>query len=495
MDFLDPKKKKMRNIRLTIGHALTGIVVIIATYILVFQAYGYEVDTKTGEIIQNGLVYIDSAPDGAKIKINGDELKSTTNTRQALPEGRYHIEISKSGYRSWSRNFNLEGAQVLRYTYPMLFPEKLEPSELRAFDNVAFSTQSPDRRWILIGQKNNLTSMTLYDLERRQNELPTTTTLSLPAGLFTAAAGEHTLKLAEWSTDNRHVLIQHNWPTGQEFVMLDHEEPSRSFNVNRTFSRVPSKVTLFDKKFDKFYLYDAAAKTLSIADVGAGTVQPYANGIISYKPHGDDTVMMSAVDENDQTKANVVIRQKDKTYKIRQIPVSDSIPLDIARYDGSWYAAVGVQSEEKSYIYKNPMELTNGDITSVRANVLKNTGTIDQISFSNNARFIMSSSGSNFSVYDAELERRFTYDSAQPLETTAQKPYWIDGHRIISSSGGKVLLFDYDGINVQTLVAADPSIQAMFDRDYTELYTISGSTASPGRTGLFLTELRLPEDR
>lgn len=495
MDFLDPKKKRNRKIRLAIGHALTAVVVIIATYILVFQAYGYKVDPKTGEIIQNGLVYVDSAPDGAKIRVNGEELKSNTNTRQSLPEGRYHIEISKSGYHSWSRDFNLDGAQVLRYTYPMLVAQNLTPAELGTFDSVAFSTQSPDRRWILLGHKNNLNTMTLYDLERRSNDLPAATTLTLPVGLLSAAPGDHALKLTEWSTDNRHVLLQHNWPAGQEFVVVDREQPARSYNVNKVFNRVPAKVTLFDKGFEKLFLYNGETKVLSIGDVNARTVQDYAARVISYKPHGDDTVMMSVASETDPNLASVVIRQKDKTYKIREIPANDNIPLDIARFDGSWYAAIGVQSEQKSYIYKNPMDLSSrGDITSVRAVVLKTAGPIEQISFSNNARFIMASSGSNFSVYDAELERRFTYITAQPLDTAALRPYWMDGHRIISSSGGKVVIFDYDGINVRTLVAADPAMPAMFDRDFTELYTLGGS-GTAGKIGLFLTELRLPGDR
>ena len=237
MDFLDPKKKRNRKIRLSIGHTLTGVLVFIATYILVFQAYGYEVDTKTGEVIQNGLVYIDSAPDGAKIKINGQDQKSNTNTRQALPEGHYTIELSKSGYHNWSRSFDLEGGEVLRYTYPTLFPEKLTPVELQAFDNIGFSTQSPNRRWIILAQKNSLSVMTLYDLEERTDEKPTSAVINFPAGLFTAAAGDHAIKLTEWSTDNRHVLVQHNWAGGQQFVMLDREQPSESYNVDRTINR------------------------------------------------------------------------------------------------------------------------------------------------------------------------------------------------------------------------------------------------------------------
>lgn len=496
MDFLDPKKKRARKVRLAIGHVLTAMLVLIATYILVFQAYGYEVD-KNGQVIQNGLVYIDSAPSGASIKINGKEHGSNTNTRQALPEGRYDLEISKQGYHTWSRSFELEGGEVLRFTYPFLVPNSLTPAELQAFDgSIGFSTQSPSRKWVVLGQKNNLSTMTVFDIEKRVDEKPTSAVVTWPAGLFTPAAGDHTIKLVEWSTDNRHILVQHNWAGGQEFVMLDREQPAQSYNVNTTLNQAPSKVSLFDKNFEKLFLYDANSKVLSLADVKTKVIQTYANNVASYKSHGDDTVLMAIADAQNKDKANVIMRQNDKNYTLREIPIADNIPLDIARYEGAWYIAISVQSEQKTYVYKNPMDLINSQngIKSARAIILRNTGPIDQVSFSQNTRFIMSSSGQNFSVYDAESERRYSYNINQPFDP-AQKPAWMDGHRIMANSAGKVVIFDFDGINQQTLVSNDPAVLPMFDRDYTEIYTLGASAASPGKYGLFLTELRLEADR
>ena len=107
----------------------------------------------------------------------------------------------------------------------------------------------------------------------------------------------------------------------------------------------------------------------------------------------------------------------------------------------------------------------------------------------------MASSGHHFSVYDSELDKRFSYTLPQPFDASAQKPYWMDGHRIISNSGGKVVVFDYDGINIQTLVDSDPAALAIFDRDYTEIYTITSSGAQSGKTGFFSTQLRLDGDK
>ncbi len=496
MDFLDPRKKRSRNIRLTIGHSLMVVLVLIATYILVFRAYGYDYDPKTGQVVQDGLVYIDSAPDGAAIKLNGQDYKSQTNTRLALPEGRYEMEISKNGYQTWKRSFDLDGGEVLRFAYPLLFPDKLDTAHLQDFKTpVSFASQSPDRRWIILEEKDKLNAMTLLDLEKRSNDKPTKKTLNFPTGLFHAASGRHIIKLVEWSTDNRHLLVKHQYKGGFEFLVMDIQQPTLSYNVENTFSREADRVTLFDKKFDKLFLYNAKSKSLLRADVKGKAVQSFANGVISYKSHGDDTLLYSRPNTTDKTKADVVMRQNNKDYVIKKIPRSDDIPLDIARYSGSWYIVVGVQSEHRSYVYRDPVDLVlnrGESIESVRAIVLRNIGNIDEVSFSQNARFILSHSGQNFSIYDAELQQHFSYTLSQELDLS-QEPFWMDGHRLISNSGGKMLIFDYDGINRRSLIKADAALPVMFDRDYKEMYSLNSS--KKGKSSLLLTQLRLPADR
>lgn len=472
------------------------LLVFVATYILVFSAYGYNIDTKTGEVIQDGLIYIDSAPDGARITINGKLQDSKTNTRISLPEGKYTLEISKDGYQAWERSFMLEGGEVLRYTYPLLFPTKLETAQIKSFDApIQFATQSPDRRWIVLSGQN-VTAMTLFDLRNRDNnDQPLSTVLNFPASLFTTAKGAHRLKLVEWSTDNRHLLVRHSYAGGREFIMLDIDQPAQSYNVGAVLKQKPDKVNLFDKKFDKLYVYSAKTKILSVADVKSKVVSTFATDVISYKPHGSDTVLMSKASAEHKDRAEIIMRQKARDYLIKLIPLSDSIPPDIARYSGDWYIVIGVQKERRSYVYRNPVDfVTNKDIDPdvVNATVLRNDGLIDEVSFSQNARFIMSNSGRNFSIYDAETERHYSYTLQQKIDTD-EPPAWMDGHRIMVNSGGKLLVFDYDGINRRALLKVDPALPVMFDRDYIELYSLAG--LAKGKYGLSLTQLRIPADR
>src|SRR5687768_8210108 len=132
MDFLDPKKKRAHRIRLYIGYSLMAIVLLISTLILVFEANGYDVDRKTGDVIQNGLVFVDAHPAQAKVILNGVE-KGQTDMRLVLPTGQYDLELQRNGYRSWKRRFNLEGSTIERLVYPFLFPTKLEPADIQLY--------------------------------------------------------------------------------------------------------------------------------------------------------------------------------------------------------------------------------------------------------------------------------------------------------------------------------------------------------------------------
>lgn len=494
MDFLDPKKKRARQIRLNIGHGLMVLLVVVATYLLVYFAYGFKIDEKTGQVTQDGLVYINSAPAGAQLTING-KYYNDTNTRVSLPEGDYTVEISKEGYRTWRHNLRLEGGEVERITYPVLFPNVLNPAEINTFNKkLDLATQSPDRRWIILAEKNNLTQFIQYDLSKRANDLPQSGNLVLDGSLFTKAEGSHKLQLVEWSTDNKHLLVKHKWKLGNEFVMINRDKPAESFNLSKLLSKQPDKVTLIDKKFDKLFLYNANSKTLDKFNVGNRELTNFAKNIISFKPHGSDKVLLSRTTSNKKV-AEIVLLEGSKEYIIRDVPAIKNIPLDIARSNNDWYVAVSEVKAKRTYIYKNPQQLfvENPNTENVLTILLHNDGLIDDLSFSNNARFISSRSGQQFSVYDTEKDERFKYTIKNKF-SKATPPVWMDGHRILAYSKNKVIIFEFDGANKQTLVSADSSLPTLFDRDYTELYSF-GTQKGKTKHSLFLTQLRLDGDK
>lgn len=493
MDFLDPKAKRNHLIRLIIGYGLMAVLIAMATLILVLQAYGFDVDRKSGEVIQNGLVYVDSSPDGATVKFNEKEQASKTNNRFALPSGDYRLSISKGDYRAWNTSFRLAGGEVERFTYPLLIPNKLEPVELRQYDAApTFTTESLDRRWVVMSKANSLTDFVEYDLNSLTEDQPKEREFNLPNNLFTAAAGAHSLELVEWSTDNKHLLVQHNFAGGHEFLVVAREDPGSSININRLLGQNPTKVVLRDKKFDQWYLYNEAGGVLQTADAKK-TITPLLKGVTAFKTHDAETVLYSQLADDGKTQ-RVSLRQGKDSHLLRE-SVSPRMFLDLARYDGSWYVAVGADSEQRTYIYKDPADKLQKKNKPTPVAVLRNASNpLTQVSFSQNTRFIVAQSGQRFELYDAEYEQTFRYDVTESFDP-GTKVVWMDGHRLLARSQGKALIFDFDGNNRQALLPSLAAAPVMFDRDYTVLYTLDASKAAAGKTGFYGTQLRTEEDR
>ena len=90
-----------------------------------------------------------------------------------------------------------------------------------------------------------------------------------------------------------------------------------------------------------------------------------------------------------------------QTYPIHSLPASSNYLLDLTKYSGTLYVAAGSTSDNKVYIYKDPVgqlgALPNHAV--VPAQVL-HLAAPNYVSFSDNAQFIMAESGTAFGVYD-----------------------------------------------------------------------------------------------
>ncbi len=491
MDFLDPKKKRAHRIRLYVGYILIAIALSIGTLILLFEAFGYDVDRKTGEVIQNGLVFLDSHPESARITVNG-KPEGQTGSRLVLSAGHYNIELQRAGYRTWKRSFDLAGSIIERLDYAFLFPEKLQPADLRTYPATpAFATQSPDRRWLLVQQLGSLTKFDVIDLS---SEDAASTTLALPENLFAKADGGR-FELVEWSTDNRHVLLKHHFADGFDFVMLDRTEPAQSFNIAQTFSLPLADVALSDKRFDKLHLLDSATTgTLYLGDVKARTATPVANKVGAFKSYGDDVLLYVTEDGAPEGKALVNLRRGDAVYKIRELPKSTLYLTDVSRYDDHWYMSIATDTEKKAYVYEDVFDVVTRPNPRLPApTAVLRVQQPEYLSISANTRFIGLQGGSEFAVYDAEHDRTYRYDTKLPL-LSRQEAVWMDGHRYVIVSDGQAVIFDYDGINIQKLSPAHPAFRPFFDRDYDNFFVL-GPSAAADKTVLSRISVRTSADK
>lgn len=493
MDFLDPKKQRQHIILLFIGYALVGVGILIATIILLYTAYGFGVG-KNGQIIQNGLVFFSSQPGAASIYLDGQPSKSKTNTRLSIPSGEYSVKLQRDGYRTWQRGITVEGGDVQHYDYPFLFPTNLETKNVKTIDGTPpLATQSPDRRWLLVNQPDSFTDFTLYDLANPKNVV--TTPLALPTDLVSSDS-QQSWQLIEWSTDNQRVLLRHDYGANTEYIVVDRTDTSKSVNLSRALNLQAGQIpSLKNKKYNQYYVYDPAAKTLSTATLDDPTFVPTLAHVLAFKSYGNNMVLYATDLKAPAGKTEVMLQQGNDSFRLREVSAAPPYMLELAQYSGDWYMVMGASGDSKVYIYKNPVsDLQNKPNQPLVPVYVLKTPNPTYVSFSSSAEFMMTENGSSFAVYDAETKHGYLYDTHKPLDAPQLHANWMDGNRLNYVSQGKLEVFDFDGVNEQTLVTALPSYVPFFARDFKTLYTLQ-STETPNQTRLAGTSLLTPQDQ
>ena len=492
MDFLDPKRQRRAAIRLLIGYGVLIIAGFIAVQILLnINTNGYGIN-KNGQVIQNGLLFVASTPSGAKITLSGSNKTPTTNTRLSLVSGPYQMTLNRAGYRTWQQAFTLPGAQVLRIDYAFLFPTQLKTTTLKNYDATNdLATQSPDRRWVLI-QLPGTNNFDLFDLKNTKTPA-TPTQVNLPAGLVSTGTISSWM-LAEWSDDNQHVLLIHTFDGKTEYVLVDRADATKSVNLNQILNTTPTKLTLLDKKYDQYYVYDAQTQALQTARLNTPTLQPFLSNVLSYQSYGSNIMLYASSKTASDGKVAIDLLQGGKTYLMREVAASSTYLLNLTQYDGDWYVAAGASSESKVYIYKNPLDQLNSTRATLVPIAILKTPNPNYLTFSSNAQYIMDENGSQFSVYDILYDKNYRFDTKLALDAPQAHANWMDAARLDYVTAGKLVVFDFDNANRQTLIAADPHATPFFSPDYKFVDVLTPQAKTPGLS-LTTTSLRTPADR
>jgi hypothetical protein len=492
MDYLDPKKEARHRIVLMVGYVLVSAGIVIATLILLYQAYGFGIG-KNGSVIQNGLAFFSSQPHPANIYLNGKLNKVQTNARVALPSGIYRVNLQRDGYRTWQRTIEIEGGDVQHFDYPFLIPKILSTKKIQTYASApGITTQSPDRRWLLVEKPGSIVDFLVYDL-KSPDKAPIT--IVLPASIVSKATGNQSWLLGEWADDNKHLVLQHGFDGKTEYILVDREAPDKSQNLNTTLSANPSKLTLLDKKYDQYYLYDAKTQTLQKNTLSAPAKVTVQQHVLNYQSYGKDGLLYVSDEGAPAGKVLVKLELGDKIYPVRSLPAGSNYLLDLAKYSGTLYVVVGASAQDKAYVYMDPVgqlaKLPNHAL--VPAQVL-HVSRPSYISFSTSAQFVMIENGNQFGVYDLENERGYNYSTPQPVDPPQAHATWMDGNRLTYVSGGKLIVFDYDDTNQQSLVPASSSYLPAFTPNYKFVYTLAPAPAA-GQIELTQTSLLIPADQ
>jgi len=504
MDFLDPKKERRNFIMLLLGYGLVAVAIAGATLVLLYQAYGYSLN-REGQVTQNGLVFVSSQPTNSSIYLNNQLNASTTNARLLVPAGPYDLKITRPGYRDWERPIYVAGGDVQHFDYPFLFPTTLRSSTVSDLDaQPSIASQSPDQRWILMDRPDVPGSFTLYDLSSPKH--PVESTITLSSGTYTSGDGAQTWAVEEWANDSDHVVLDHTYTssgtTDHEYILLDRQTPSNSVNLTYSLNLAQDEtLSLYNDQTSQVYVYDPDGQDLQRISISNGTVVSKLQHVLDFKTYADKEILYVTDQPPDGKvtpgQVSVILQDGQQSYTLRTLPAgAPSYVLNLAQYSGDWYIAVGASNTSAVYVYKDPQSQPATEPDQYPAPWRRLTiNDPTYASFSNNTQFLMAESGQSFSVYDLENVNGYTYTMKQPLDQPQQHATWMDGDRLMYVSGGKLVVFDYDDRNVQTLMPALANYVPMFDPNYNYLFALAPSSKNSSGAELTNTALLTPADQ
>jgi hypothetical protein len=274
--------------------------------------------------------------------------------------------------------------------------------------------------------------------------------------------------------------------------MLDTTTPRKSLNLNAALGLSPTKLTLMNGDFNQYFVYNKVQKTLSTASLGSQKLKLLLKNVGDYATYSDDTVLYVQSQQDNDGKSQVMLYENGKSHPIRRVKSGDKYLLDLNHYGGDLYVLVAARSENEVYIYKNPVDLLdNHPDKALTAAVKLKIKHPDYEDFSPNSQYLVVENGNHFVARDLSYRKTYSYKSPEPLDKPQSHAEWMDDGLLDYVSGGQLVVFDFDGTNLQQLMAASPRYAAVFDGNHNYAYTLAPNTDKSVKAKMVLTQTPL----
>ncbi len=89
--------------------------------------------TPSGEIVETGVLRVNSIPNNVDIFINGKSVSRSGNLVQNIPIGEITLQLTKEGYTTWEKEILIDSSKV-KEIFAQLYPEDLNLEQVQTFD-------------------------------------------------------------------------------------------------------------------------------------------------------------------------------------------------------------------------------------------------------------------------------------------------------------------------------------------------------------------------
>jgi hypothetical protein len=463
MHRVDTKDRQKTVLRI-IAYAITFIMTIITTALLIYLAQGYRLGSG-GKVVRDGLLLVDNRPESASVYINDKLEDSTAPSRFVLPAGDYKLGLKLKGYRDWSKTVRVDASKVREVGYPLLIPNKLNSEHILSIKTPEMISQSGDRKKILTYSQDS-GDIQLIDLNAKNSKAKQ---LSVGANVVKEDGKLGSFRVIEWALNNKNILLEQTLPSGKvQILSLDVENPTEVINITAIFGeQSPLDVHFVGDNTNQ--IYGIKDGTLARYDIKAQSLTLVMQNIISYQPYSDDTILFV---RNVDDKREIGVYKDHNAYVIESSDHLD-VPVNLSyhEYDQHHYFVIANSDDSGAVIYKDPLKkpILKKQLPLVKLKF----SNIGKIETSGSGQFIMLQNSNQVSVYD--LRDLFNYQNTLPFEILGgSRLGWIDDHRIQAvSTDNSSYIFEYDSANIQLLSAVMPGSKAYFSRDYKTYYSFT----------------------
>lgn len=438
--------------------ATIGISIICIMLVL-----GYRFDFTRHTVSQGALIQFRSFPEGARITFDDQLLSFLTPGKRNVDVGQHSVVYQLNGYREWSKTINATAGELRWLNYARLIPQSVTTNTVKDLPAVTSNIPSPDRKWMAIWGAANKAELTIADL--RDSQQPKLETIALPASSYTDVAGQkHSFKLEEWDFSGRYLLIRHVIGKKTEFLRFDRTRPADTQNISSILKVEISKLHFSGTSGNVFY--GLQGTDIRKFDIGAKNISsPVASIVRSFTLYKTNSLGYVR-DEGDQRIVGVSI--DGEASAVRSYDITEPILTDISSYFSHYYVAIARGTRVD--IVKDPI----GPAPNARKTIASFQVPVGAkwLQFSNNGRFVVAGSGSQFVTYDMETREEFSVNL--PGSGVPDKPLqWLDDYILVSSPDKNLRLSEFDGGNQQVITDVEPGFSVTLSEDGKALFSIA----------------------
>ena len=458
--------------------AVVSLLIIVTVAIL--SVMGYRLDSGNKRLEQGALLQFDSKPNGADVYVDGGLVNGRTATKQTVVAGVHTVVMKKDGYQDWSRTLDAPAGTLTWLDYTRFVPKKLPIEKVTTHSSLVGARISPDYKWALLQEKSDSAVFQLADL--RASDVKSTT-LTLPADSYSDAQTPdvtHSFSIVSWDKGGRYVLLKHIYRDQTEWLVLDSQDQTKVTNITRVFSTGFSDIKFAGTDGKIFYSLTNDG-TIRRVDLSAQTLsRALVTHVSSFNLFDSKIVSYTGVDPSDATKrvAGVYRDGDESAHVLKSITSTDAVlQIAVGRYYNDDYVAIAEG---------NVVTILKGDYPSSSAQdntsletyaTFELSGAVSALSFSSTGDYVVAQSGETFKSYEIEHMREAVGAVKVAAGQAASTLRWLDPAHLWNDDGGTLLMRDFNGENVYSIMTVEPGFDASLSQSGRYFYAVGKDDA------------------